>query len=218
MFFLASEVRSQMNPEDCKQALLAGIEKIDPILNPLGYAFEISGFGVSSGGPFASGFYSKGEKIIGLIYRAGPGLGAVGYEYRQLGILHNDLMLYLNKSVESKLRYSVRKFASVSREGGDPFEALAYDTQSFALEFLGSDDSNFEGVRQQISKTKNVEAIRKRHSRTLRRAVLLGIFYGTLLGVVVGGSITQSRLWGILIGIGIGSVIVILALRNENAN
>jgi hypothetical protein len=205
-----------MSPEECQKLLLTGIEKINPILNPLRFAFEISGSGVSSGGPFASGFYSNGEKVIGLIYRSGSGLGAVIYQYRQLNIIHDDLMNYLEKSDVSKLKFSGRRFASVSKDGGDPFDALASDIQNFALEFLDSNDSDFEGILQQISLSKNTAATRKRHRRTLRRAVLLGIFYGTLFGLI--GSIPGYLLWGILIGVGIGSIIVVLALSNEKDN
>ena len=47
-----------MNPEECKQALLAGKEIIDPILNPIGYEFEIIGMG-ESWPPYAAGDYVK---------------------------------------------------------------------------------------------------------------------------------------------------------------
>ena len=206
-----------MNPDECKQFLLAGIEKINPIFNPLGFVFEISGVGSSSVGPFASGFYSKDDKEVWLIYRARAGLGAIIYQYHQLGIIHDDLMNYLKKSDVSKLKYSNRKFASFSKGGGDPFEAFGYDIQNFTLEFLNSNATVFEGVLQQISLAKNADAIHKRHSRTLRRSVSLGIFYGTLLGAVIGG-LSGSLLLGILVGVGIGLMIIFLGLRNEKSN
>ena len=203
-----------MNPDECKQALLAGVEKVGPILNPIGFMFEISGVGVSSGGPFASGFYSKGEKGIGLIYRSGPGLGAVIYEYDQLGILHTDLMKHLGKSDVSMLKYSARKFASFSREKENVFEALAYDIQNFALEFLNSNDAEFKSIIQQISSSKKAIGDRKRSVRNLTRAVLGGIFYGVLVGGVISG-IFESLFLGILVGFGIALIVILFALRNE---
>lgn len=206
-----------MNPDECKQVLLAGIEKTDPIFNSLGFVFEISGVGSSSAGPFASGFYSKDNKEIWLIYRDRAGLGAIIYQYHQIGIIHEDVMNYLKKSDVSKLKYSGRKFASFSKGGGDPFEALAYDIQNFALEFLNSTPAEFEGVLQQISLAKKADAIRKHHSGTRKRSVSLGIFYGILLGAVIGG-VSNSLLLGILGGVGIGLMIIILGLRNEKSN
>ena len=206
-----------MNPDECKQALLTGIKIIDPILNLLGFVFEISGVGVSSGGSFASGFYVKGNKRMGLIYRAGAGLGAVIYEYHQSSISHRALIQYLGKSNVNKLKYSDFKFASFSKEGRDPFEALAYDIQNSALEFLNSTDSEFEGILQQISLSRRAKADRKRYVRKLIGAILASIVYGPLIGVVV-GYLFRNLFLGFLGGIGIGLIIFTIFLRNEKRN
>ena len=205
-----------MNPDECKQVLLTGTEKINPMLNPLGYLFEISEAGISSAGPFASGFYSKGDKAIGLIYRARIGLGAVIYQYRQSYILHSDLMQYLGKYDVSKLKYSDRKFASFSKEEKDPFEALAYDIQNFAIGFLNNNDSEFESVLQQISLSKKAKGDRKQFVRNLVSAFIGSIIHGTLVGGALAG-IFENLFLGILVGFGISLMIIILTLRNEKS-
>ena len=93
-----------MKPEECQQQLVEITERLNPVLNPLGFVFEADGYAVSSGCLFASGFFVNGEKKIGLIYRSFSGLGSVNYECRQSAVSHSDLMLYLGKDYESKLK------------------------------------------------------------------------------------------------------------------
>jgi hypothetical protein len=206
-----------MNPDECKQALLTGVEIIDPLLNPNRYTFEIDGVGVSSGGPFASGFYVNGNKRIGLIYRAGAGLGAVIYEYYPLSISHDTLMKHLGKSNMGKLGYSDFRFASFSKDKGDPFEALAYDTQNFTLPFLNGTDSEFEGILKQISSARKAKADRKQFVRRLIGAILTSFVYGPLIGVVV-GYLFGNQFLGFLGGVVVGLLIFARFLRNEKSN
>ena len=142
-----------MKEDKCKQRLIEGTQKLDPVLNPLGFVFEISESGVSSAGSFAAGFYKNGDKKIGLIYRSIAGLGAVIYEYRQSNISHSNLMHYLGKRDVSKLKYDTNKFLSYSKGGGNVFDALVYDIQNFGIEFLTYSDDQFDSTLKEIAKT-----------------------------------------------------------------
>jgi hypothetical protein len=142
-----------MKEDQSKQRLLEGTQKLDPVLNPLGFVFDISEGGVSSAGSFAAGFYRNGNKKIGLIYRSAAGLGAVVYEYHPWSVVHSDLMRYLGKQDVSKLKYNTNRFASYSKGGGNIFDALVYDIQNFGAGFLTSSDDQFGNTLKEIATT-----------------------------------------------------------------
>lgn len=185
-----------MNPKECEQWLIEFTQKLNPFLNPLGFVFEISGSGVSSGGEFAAGFYVNGDKKIGLIYRAITGLGSVNYEYHQMAISHSNLMSHLGKYEVSKLKYDTNKFSSYSKDGGSVHDALVYDIQNFGMTFLVSSDELFEKTLKETAKTHKVISDSK-------------MMDGIIIGMVVGGAIgfmVQSLGWGVFIGFIIGLV------------
>jgi len=134
-----------MKEDQCKQRLIEGTQKLDPVLNPLGFVFEISEGGVSSAGSFAAGFYKNGNKKTGVIYRSVAGLGAVVYEYHPWSVVHSDLMRYLGKQDVSKLNYNTNRFASYPKGGGNVFDALVYDIQNFGAGFLTASDDRCRG-------------------------------------------------------------------------
>jgi hypothetical protein len=185
-----------MNPEECQQKLVAITEKLNPVLNPLGYVFEADGYAVSSGGPFASGFFVNGEKKIGLIYRSFSGLGSVNYECRQSAVSHSDLMRYLGKEDQSKLKYDSKKFSSYAREEGDVLDALIHDIQSFEIDLLTSSSEQFYRALRKINKSHNASEASK-------------VVNGIIIGVVLGGAIGlmfQNMGLGVLLGFMIGWV------------
>jgi F0F1-type ATP synthase assembly protein I len=184
-----------MNPDECKQYLIEGNQRLDPILSPLGYVFEISENGISSGGPFAAGFYKNGNKKIGLIYRSISGLGSVVYEDDQNGASHRDLMGYLVKDDASKLKLDPQGFSAYSSDGGDVFAALADDIQNFGLEFLSSSEDQFKKTLKVI----------KSHNRVPDSVLMEGIFFGMVVGGAI-GYFAHGLIWGLLIGFVLGSI------------
>ena len=175
-----------MNEKQCEQRLLAGTKKLDPVLNSLGFVFRISGRGISSPGPYATGFYEKGNKKIGLIYRSisgSAGLGAVIYEDGQAGADHGTIMRYLGKKGFNKLRYDENRLSSYSYlAGGDVFDALAYDIQNFGVEFLTSSEDQFSTTLKEAHNTPEPEetpesknASREASRRTQRVFILIGL-------------------------------------------
>jgi hypothetical protein len=185
-----------MNAEDCKQQLIEFTQRLNPVLNPLGYVFADSGSGVSSGGSFAAGFYANGNKKIGLVYWAMAALGSVNYEYGQLAISHSDLMHYLGKYPVSKLRYDTSKFLSYSKDGGNVVDALLHDIQNFEKEFLASSDEQF---------SKTLRNVPRRSPILTDSNVMSSIIIGLVLGGAI-GFVLQSLGWGIFIGFVVGLV------------
>jgi hypothetical protein len=85
--------------------LLEIVERLKPILEPLGYLFSLEQKAVSSGGPFANGFFKKDRLQIGLIWRNLSGLGLVIYENGKFSVGHDEIMKYLNHSKIYKLSF-----------------------------------------------------------------------------------------------------------------
>jgi hypothetical protein len=173
-----------MKEDKCKQHLIEGTQRLDPVLNPLGFVFEISESGASSAGPFAAGFYKNGDKKIGLIYRSIAGLGAVIYEYRQLGVSHSNLMYYLGKREVSKLKYDASRFLSYPKGGGNVFDALVYDIRNFGIEFLTYNDDQFSSTLKEIAKTPEPKDTSGR-----TRWILIGIILAIILFFAIGVSL-----------------------------
>jgi F0F1-type ATP synthase assembly protein I len=187
-----------MNAEECKQQLTEITDRLNPILNEIGYVFEHSGNGVSSGGSFASGYFVNGEKKIGLIYRAIAGLGSVNYEYGngEIGTSHSDLMRYLGKEDVSKLKYDASKWLSYSTDAGSVADALLYDIQNFSKDLLISTEEQFAETMKVVDKTSSI---------TSDSQVMDGILIGMIIGGIV-GYIFQSLGWGVFIGFIVGMV------------
>jgi hypothetical protein len=71
-------------------------------MKELGFTFVYEGNSISSGGPFATGFFSDDKLKIGLIFR-GNEFGQVIYETSYSNISHDMIMEFLGKSKEQKL-------------------------------------------------------------------------------------------------------------------
>lgn len=115
--------------------------KLNPVLNPYGFLFELQSNGFSSLGFFASGFYKRPPIQIGLIYR--HCLGSVNYQWDEFDMSHTDYMGYLGHADDSKLVYDEGGFESIARDGGDPVAALIYDLEHFAKPMLEGDTDEF---------------------------------------------------------------------------
>jgi hypothetical protein len=197
-----------MNPKECERQLVEYSQKLDPVLNPLGFAFEISMSGVSSPGPFATGFYVNGDKKIGLIYRSGFGFGSVIYEYHQTSVSHDGLMSYLGKTDVSKLSFDSDKFMSYSKNGGNALDALIYDIQNFEVGFLTKDNEQYGKVLKEISKTYNVPP-----DTHVMEGITIGMIAGSIIGYLLG-----SLGLGAFIGSVIGLVSGVLVDLREDKN
>ena len=114
-------------------ALLLAVERIDSVLVPWGFQFELMEDGYSSPGRFANGYYRRGPTRIRLIYRASHGLGCVSYEYETMtdlgpflyeqivyGISHENFMQRIGHADDCHLLKKGNN--SAARDGGDSVE------------------------------------------------------------------------------------------------
>jgi hypothetical protein len=130
----------------CQQSLRVIADRLAPILSPLGFTFSIEQLAASSGGDFASGFYSRDDIRIGLIYRASSGLGEVIYENSQASVSHTEMMEQLGHIDDNKLGYDKDRFASYAKVGGDPVEALANDLEKYVLKVFVRNKARFDQI------------------------------------------------------------------------
>ena len=114
----------------------------------------------------------------------------------------------------NRLKFSNFKFASFSKDGGNPFEALAYDIKHFTLEFLDSTDSEFEDILKQITSSRRAKAKRKQYVRRFINAILVSLVCGSFFGFMAGG-VFGNQIWGFSVGILLGLIIFVSFLRNE---
>ena len=66
--------------EICLAAMRETVARLDELLVPWGFAFDLAENGDAFPGAFASGFYRRGPTRLGLVYRRTLGLGVVLYE------------------------------------------------------------------------------------------------------------------------------------------
>jgi hypothetical protein len=72
-----------------RELLDAGVDVLKPILEPLGFVFELSSEGPSSGGHFASGQFVAEDRRLEI--HARHSLGLVAYHWGSVSIGHEDL-------------------------------------------------------------------------------------------------------------------------------
>lgn len=115
-----------MSVEDCETALRRAAAELQPLLEPLGFAFQ---FDLAAQGhqAFATGFFVCGEVKIGLIYRVNDRLGSVSFENGTAGESLDGLMSWLGLSAEQRSRYDERISRSVALDGGDVLDAVRAD-------------------------------------------------------------------------------------------
>ena len=75
---------------DPEATLRAGIEMLDPVLNPHGFKFVFEQAGKGSGGQFAFGKYVRGDRILELHFRYR--LGLVTYHIGESSLDHESYM------------------------------------------------------------------------------------------------------------------------------
>ncbi len=125
-----------------RAALDAGAERILAPLSAHGFEYSRGDQGVSSGGPFAVGFFRRGALEIGLIIRSGHELGCPNYSAGRGYAGHADLMYELGAAGREQL-VEESWWAFKGRDGGDPFEALRHDLETIVLPALASSATQF---------------------------------------------------------------------------
>jgi hypothetical protein len=126
-----------MKPEDI---LIEGIKILNPFLNKNGFRFTFKEKGRSSGGKYAFGIYSKGNRVIELHYRYG--LGLINYSIYNTQLFHTDYMKLLGVKKNHYPGFS-----------NDPFQAfrdLLYDLENYAGDFISGDGIEFQNLADKL--------------------------------------------------------------------
>jgi hypothetical protein len=116
-------------PTKPQARLRAGIQVVASVLTPHGFSFVFRKSANSSGGPFASGEFVRGDRRLELHVR--EGLGLVRYHLGSHSASHE----YYMKELGVWPRCDYPGFAE---DPTDPFARLAHDL-SFAGEFISGD-------------------------------------------------------------------------------
>jgi hypothetical protein len=118
-----------MSVNDCERVLRATAAQLQPVLDPLGFEFQVDQRGVAHQ-PFAAGFFVREGVKVGLIYRARDTFGAVVYENEVTNVSHDDLMSWLGFTARQRLRYIDSSMTSVAAEGDHVIDALRADLET----------------------------------------------------------------------------------------
>ena len=125
--------------------LREGCKILDPVLNSHSFRFHFEGSGPSSGGLFARGVYTNGDRKLELHFR--HSLGLVRYHFGTLSIAHDSYM------------YAVLGPQGGNRYPGFPesprlaFENLKCDLENYSSAFLVGDQKEFVRCAE-IAKTR----------------------------------------------------------------
>ena len=115
-------------PRECERLLLEIAGRLEKVLRPNSFRFQIDSSGHSSAGPYSMGFFSDREIRIGLVYRW-FGFGCVTYEINHECITHDDMMQSLGFDDNYILHYSAPDMISMGKNGEDAVESLIHDLE-----------------------------------------------------------------------------------------
>jgi hypothetical protein len=118
---------------DAEEILDQGSALLAPLLHPQGFAFKILEAGNSSGGRFASGEFTRGNRRLELHFR--HSLGMVAYHLESRSISHEDYMC----SVLGK--HFASHYPGFSGDPLDAFRDLGLDLKEHGADFLEGSDS-----------------------------------------------------------------------------
>ena len=113
--------------------------QLEPIFSRLGYTWELSIEGSSSGGPFATGYFDGPAGRIGLIWRLGSGLGSVSYGPHELSAFHcahNDVVEALGATDRALFSFDRSQWKTLAKGGLSLVQALAHDIEHITSRVL----------------------------------------------------------------------------------
>lgn len=129
--------------EDSVNFLEARVGKLRALFTLYGFEYGWGG-GVSSGGPFGTGYFRRGKLEISLIVR-GDQLGCPCYAEGKGGADHTNMFWALGRAGEAQLIPG--EFISYkAKDGGDAFDALFADFEQVILPALQESPENFSAA------------------------------------------------------------------------
>ncbi len=133
-----------------QEALTAGVEALEGLMQSHGFVHTPTTVGVGSGGAFASAEFRRGHRRLELHYRYS--LGLVTYHVGHLALSHEDYML----SVLGRRWGS--EYPGFSKEPLDGFRRLLSDLKHHCIDFLAGSDADFEVHVERADALKNAAA------------------------------------------------------------
>ena len=125
-----------------RDALEAGIDLMKENLSSAGFSIELGDVGNSSGGPFASACFRRGDLEIRVIVRGGSRMGLPNYSVGKGYAGHTDLVRRLGKGGTEQL-ISASFQECVGRQGQEPFQAFKEDIDRIILPALRRSEERF---------------------------------------------------------------------------
>jgi hypothetical protein len=120
--------------EDSKRQLLAGVEILDPVLQPHGFRFTLEDHAKGSGGWFASGSYTNGDRCLDLHFR--QSLGLVTYHIGEDSVDHETYMRFLGV-------YGRNEYPDFPENPLESFHHLAADIRNYCADFISGNGQQF---------------------------------------------------------------------------
>jgi hypothetical protein len=117
-----------------KSQLLAGVEILDPVLEPHGFLFNLENHAKGSGGWFAAGSYTKENRRLELHFRYS--LGLVTYHIGQDSLDHEAYMRLLGV-------YGLNQYPDFPGKPLESFHHLAADIEKYCGDFTSGDGGQF---------------------------------------------------------------------------
>ncbi|MDE2628433.1 MAG: hypothetical protein KGL99_14870 [Burkholderiales bacterium] len=126
-----------MNSLHPREIVSAGSEALLTVLGPQGFSFEPGEEGKGSGGLFAQGRLTRGNRILEFSFRYG--LGEVMYEVEGNRISHENYLKYSGN-------WSKRKYPDFGTTPEQSFSALAQDIKEYFADFAGGSGEEFKSI------------------------------------------------------------------------
>lgn len=128
---------------DPKTQLVEGAKILNPRMLASGFTFAPKEAGAASGGPFARGSYTKGDRRLELHYRWG--LGIVRYHIGEHALDHDVYMRLLGVYPQSQwVRVKMDKTL-------DGFHRLLFDLEHFCHDFLQGSGEGFVALAEKFA-------------------------------------------------------------------
>jgi hypothetical protein len=124
-----------------------GVAELTPVLGPAGFEFIQTEDGASSGGPFASGEFLRGDRRLELHVRSS--LGLVRYHFGDESMSHEDLVRGV-RALEHILAEG--QYPGFSTDPMAGFRHLRHDLERFGGIFLRGGAKAFRALKKWVDK------------------------------------------------------------------
>lgn len=114
-------------------------QQLEPLFSRLGYKWEWSTEGISSGGSFATGYFVGRAGRVGLIWRTSSGLGVATYgpyDIKEFHCGHDDVVEALGATDQAMFHFDRSKWQTVAKGELSVVEALAHDIEHIISKVL----------------------------------------------------------------------------------